>query len=216
MFHSQNVRAFLTRARAIEHTCKFETSRALRRLLAEVVDSERFVTLSLANDEGYSTRELAALEAAAGQIERQARVSLGHCAGALLVPMVHRDDAAGVVQLRYALQVPTPDASLSQLQLTLRALRALAEKFEAFALNPAAYAGFADYRYRGCPCSIAQDDRLWMVGGYDKRTGGSGVLEWCANAGDALRLFTQMQRFPDRFFDLTAGRFRDAFPRIVA
>lgn len=64
------------------------------------------------------------------------------------------------------------------------------------------------YRYRNLPCSIADDDQLWAISGVDAR-GGSGVLEWCYDEGDARALFNQMKRYP-QFTQLEVAPFLDA------
>jgi hypothetical protein len=49
------------------------------------------------------------------------------------------------------------------------------------------------YKYRGYPCSIQPDDRLWCISGNDRVTGAGGVLEWAYDQRDAEQLLAVMQ-----------------------
>lgn len=64
------------------------------------------------------------------------------------------------------------------------------------------------YRYRGRPCSILPDDKLWCVSGRDLINGGGGVLEWCYDGEDAKHQMMVMRlEFPEQFADLLAHKF---------
>lgn len=65
------------------------------------------------------------------------------------------------------------------------------------------------YRYRGLPCSITSDEKLWFVEGVDAR-GGSGVLEWCYDKADATDRLAEMRKFP-QFSRLAARKFGNDF-----
>ena len=41
------------------------------------------------------------------------------------------------------------------------------------------------YKYRGYPCSIQSEDKLWCVVGEDIISNSAGVLEWCYDQKDA-------------------------------
>lgn len=49
------------------------------------------------------------------------------------------------------------------------------------------------YKFRGLPCSIQPDEKLWCVTGYVKHGGGSGVLEWCYDEEDAKQVMAKMK-----------------------
>lgn len=55
------------------------------------------------------------------------------------------------------------------------------------------------YHYRGLPCTIQPDEKLWCVSGHDTKDGGSGVLEWCHDEYDAIRIYREMKRDTNRF-----------------
>lgn len=49
------------------------------------------------------------------------------------------------------------------------------------------------YPYRGLPCNITTDDKLWAVSGIDGK--GGGILEWCYDAADAQRILLEMRKY---------------------
>lgn len=57
------------------------------------------------------------------------------------------------------------------------------------------------YRYRSLPCNIQPRDKIWCVTGYDRVLNGGGVLEWCYDRDDALRIKMAMQHSGE-FLDL--------------
>lgn len=63
------------------------------------------------------------------------------------------------------------------------------------------------YKYRGLPCSIAPDDKLWCISGYDNNGGSTGVLEWCYDEQDATAILAIMQEHP-RFKNLSAHQWQ--------
>lgn len=65
----------------------------------------------------------------------------------------------------------------------------------------------SSYKYRGLPCNIQPDDKLWCVSGSDTWTGASGVLEWCYNEGDANSVKEEMSKDRGRFILLTASKY---------
>lgn len=58
------------------------------------------------------------------------------------------------------------------------------------------------YKYRGLPCSIQPDGKLWCVSGADRVGNGAGILEWCYDKKDAKRLMKAMQKDKGRFIQL--------------
>jgi hypothetical protein len=64
----------------------------------------------------------------------------------------------------------------------------------------------ASYKYRGLPCNIVPDDQLWAVSGCDGC--GGGVLEWCMDEKDALRMLSKMEPFP-QFKNLKAHKYKE-------
>lgn len=65
------------------------------------------------------------------------------------------------------------------------------------------------YKYRGLPCSIEKDDKLWEVSGIDTKTGGYGVLEWCYDKDDAENIIRNMEMDTGRFEKLSASAFSE-------
>lgn len=61
------------------------------------------------------------------------------------------------------------------------------------------------YQYRGLPCSIAPNEKVWCVAGVDT-LGGSGVLEWCHDEFDARNMLENMRKYP-QFRNLRAHKY---------
>ena len=53
------------------------------------------------------------------------------------------------------------------------------------------------YHFRGLPCNILPDDKLWCVSG--SYAEGGGILEWCYNQGDAEYLAEKLRLDPLAF-----------------
>jgi hypothetical protein len=66
------------------------------------------------------------------------------------------------------------------------------------------------YRFRGLPCSIQPDDKLWCVSGH--HGSGGGVLEWCYDEEDAKSMLKYMRGFPE-FKNLSAAPFLESLVR---
>jgi hypothetical protein len=121
---------------------------------------------------------------------------------------VHVADADfGLVSNVYFLKVDVKTASVTQLRDMVKFIVLLSDCMHAFAAsrNDTALRNCPEYIYRSYPCSITSDDKLWLVCGEDAR-GGSGVLEWCYDAKDAHAVLEQMNRFPERFYNLSAEK----------
>lgn len=63
------------------------------------------------------------------------------------------------------------------------------------------------YKFRGLPCSIQPDDKLWCICGGEKN-GSGGVLEWCYDEQDAETILKEMQKYP-YFSNLHASSYLD-------
>jgi len=50
------------------------------------------------------------------------------------------------------------------------------------------------YKFRGLPCNITTDDKLWCIVGrfVNERGCGGGALEWCYDEQDASAVLAQM------------------------
>lgn len=200
------------RAIGILNGPKRGNSRTMRRFLAEIGLTDRTLVQSFAFNEGYSAEQLGALrQFALAQIPCvQTRAELAASCEAVTIV----DPQAGSVCTVYTMPTPVASASVCQLQNALRLVAVLAAPLiEMQQQGAGRAAGFADYRYRGLPCSILPDHLLWAVSGQDKRDGGGGVLEWCVDEADAQALFSEMQRFPARFSGLTMAPFAGAQPQ---
>jgi hypothetical protein len=185
---------------------KFQNSRTLRRFLGNSLDSG-LALQCFAFEEGYSAEQLEAIRAYAEEKARQLQKEIEALGFFFIGTQV--DDGFGLVQNAYQLPFKVQTASLKQLQAAVNLVALLAVGLEPFARNPAHEAGFDDYRYRNLPCSIESEGNLWVVGGHDKRTGGSGVLEWCYDEQDAQFILQQMSRFPERFIGIKAERHQE-------
>lgn len=183
--------------------------RKLRRFL-ERVSVDGIIMQSFAFNEGHTPRQLETLRVYAQYIARQASEYLP--AGVVEHQGVVFDDGFALVANHYKLRHGIASASVAELRKLVEAVVVLAEVMHEFAgnANRAALAECPDYVYRGLPCSIVEDERLWCVSGEDVR-GGSGVLEWCYDEADALEILTSMQRFPERFLGVVVLKWSEAF-----
>lgn len=68
------------------------------------------------------------------------------------------------------------------------------------------------YIYRNLPCTASPED--WCIWGKDTLNGGVGVLEWCSDSEDALRMFATMKQYP-QFTYLSVMRFNRPDSRIA-
>lgn len=50
-------------------------------------------------------------------------------------------------------------------------------------------AGHPLWRYVRRPCNITTDDKLWCVSGQTKDGKGGGVIAWCFDSNDAIRVY---------------------------
>jgi hypothetical protein len=201
MLDRENALYYCQEANRLHNSSKFHVSRALRRFLSEVVTNAGYVFQSFSFDEGFSATQLAALQAHAKQVDDEYQEFIAPLGFTRLDTQF--DEEFGSISNGYRLPFLLVNATLKELQATLKVVAILAEGLVPLRNDPGEVAGFDDYRYRGLPCSIADDDQLWLVGGHDKR-GGSGVLEWCYDEDDAREVLASMQRFPDRFVGLRA------------
>lgn len=214
MLDSSTASYHRSRALSILGGAKCTNSRTMRRFLAEIGLTDNLLVQSFAFNEGYSPRQLDALHRfALEQIPAvQAEVELV----ALCETTAIIDASFGSVANVYALPFSVASASVAQMQSAVCLAAALALPLAEMGRSSAAVvAGFADYRYRGLPCSIAPDHLLWTVAGCDKR-GGSGVLEWCFDEADAQAVLSEMRRFPHRFSGLVAEPFSKAQQETVS
>jgi hypothetical protein len=197
-------------------------SRALRRFLLDVTDGQGDqVIQSFAYEDGYSKEQLHALEIYASRtVDRQKQyLTEGSRNGwlrykALQYRCTMRDDAFGIVGNVYALGYPLAEASVAQLRAAVEAVIVLSDCMHDFAASPeTCIEASSRYTYRGLPCTIAPDDKLWYVGGQDLQDGGGGLLEWCYDEADAQQVLQDMQRFPSRFANLTARSWAEDLAR---
>ena len=217
MLDSSNVFYVARAASQLLNGPKFTVSRALRRFLADntvpvVPDMVKHdVIQSFAFEQGYNVTQLDALEAyatkrVAEQAEYLAEVKV---ADAVSFTVTARDNPFGLVSNNYQLAWNPATASLKELQRMVLAVAVLANAMHRFAhdINKEVLFDCPIYRYRGLPCSIEPDDKLWMVSGRDQLNGGGGVLEWCFDQTDAEERMALMARFPERFTMLDAAPF---------
>jgi hypothetical protein len=206
MLTRENIFAIGHEAYTLWRLPKGAVGRKMRRFLAQVADSGMLMQ-SFCFDEGYSKTQLYAIEAYARKLDDSLQVHLPLSA-------IHRcgtmtDDPFGMVSNHYRFVFSIQTASVAQLRDMVKTVAILAESMQAFAasVNQTALEHCPTYTYRGLPSSIAGDKDLWVIGGADKMTGGSGVLEWCYNVQDALAVFEEMSRHPGRFTNLRAHPF---------
>jgi hypothetical protein len=216
MLNSQNVFEVSRAGYTLFRSSKWETSRALRRFLSDVVlpvlreNGKALVLQSFAHEDGYSPKQLDALERYAADREESQRSNIPE--GAALYQGVVRDNDYGSVLNCYELSWNPATASLTQLQLMAKVVIVLADSLHQFAAfpNENALKDCPQYRYRNLPCTIGTDENLWCVSGQDVH-GGCGVLEWCYDEKDANAVLAEMNRFPERFSGLTAAPFLHQF-----
>ena len=213
------------------HGSKWGTSRALRRFLSEVLvpNTSQLQTLrelaqaranpvcdifqmfASMDEEGYSPEQRQALGVYAKQLaEEMAAAELSEIA---LVEYKGVVDDMGTVFNHYRMPIHLATASLKELQQAVKVVVVLAEFLVEFSTDPNlnALRDCPVYRYRGLPCSIAEDERLWCINGGDRLNGGGGVLEWCYDADDAKCRLERMREHPYQFRDLSATSYLETF-----
>lgn len=173
-------------------------ARALRRFLTKWTDDGEAVLL-ITHDASLTSRHLDAVCEGAEQAARALATAIAD------LPIdfvgVRRDDAQGLVALRYRLKHPIFLASRQELRDMTQAICTLVERRSELRLG---------YQYRGLPCNIAPREQLWHVSGTDVLNGMSGVLEWCHDETDARSCLQMMQCTPAQFDNLSVGRFLEA------
>lgn len=206
---------------------KWNTSRALRRFLVDLLDAPLAKTgaaagwvlfQQLAYDEGYSKVQLEALEKFATRIAIDQRDYLDKLRvdankpdqqlpeSVRLINTVH-DEWFGAVFNSYEVRVNPATASLKELQTLVKSVVVLSDFLHQVAgrgLNETVLRDFPMYEYRGLPCSIAPDEQLWCISGVDKLDNSGGILEWCYDEEDANERLQMMSRYPERFTGLEA------------
>jgi hypothetical protein len=190
---------------------KTAVGRKYRRFLNDVCLSGGIIQ-SLAYDEGYSTEQLNALEAYATEMDKLQRYCIPE--GVVAPQGIIRDDGFGIVSVVFHLVNDLETATVAQMKDILGVVETLACEMHQFAASggTCALTDCMPYEYRGLPISIAREGQLWEVGGTDKFTGGSGVLEWCYDKEDAEAILAKMQQFPSRFLNVHASA-SDAYTR---
>lgn len=211
MIHRKNVAEIISQAKLLSGN-KYNVSRALRRFLKNFditsgAGNTRIAQI-FAQDEGYSTTQFEAIRwyAIALDVEQQELFSSQsvQCLGTVV------DVSAQRISNDYVLPFTIESATLPQLHAAFTLVWFLASRLRPFSHSPAVTCCFSDYNYRGLSCSIVPQSQLWMISGFDKRNGGSGVLEWCVDKDDAQLRLGFMQRYPDRFIDVTATPYPSA------
>jgi hypothetical protein len=186
-------------------------SRSLRRFLSRLIevkdDGAQFLVMAWSHYEGHSPEQIAALDNYVRPLSTWLETH-PQVAPLLKRHGITRNDAESIYCVTFEVTPALELASLVELQRLVNALRVVAVSMSDFARNANAtvFADCPEYRYRGLPCSIAPDEKLWYVGGQDKQ-GGSGVLEWCYDKSDAQHMLTAMQHHSARFVGLTAAKF---------
>lgn len=177
--------------------------RKLRRFLQRVCP-QGFLSQSFAFDEGFNALQLKALAHYAAGLSQEAQAYVSDEAVSYIG--VVRDDMFGLVANHYQLRHDVASASVAQLLKMVESVTALSDCMHRFVadINATALYDCPEYAYRNLPCSIVADEALWCVSGQDVR-GGSGVLEWCYDQADARDIYSSMQRFPERFKELSMG-----------
>lgn len=204
---------------------KWNTSRALRRFLTDVLMAPIVKTgpaaywllfQELANHEGFSEAQLNALETFAARIAEEQQGYLdkvradANLPGQLLletVKLMNTENHDESVYNTYRVMVNPETASLKELQTLVKAVVVLSDFLHQVVgrgLNEIVLRDFPMYEYRGLPCSIAPDEELWCISGADKLDNSGGILEWCYGEGDAKEVLQKMSQYPDRFSDLKA------------
>lgn len=194
---------------------KWSTSRSLRRFLAEYVvprlgsvDTQARMDLiqSFSSGEGFSPEQLQALKAYAEKLAVEMAQVLADDAPVLRYRGVVLDEAFGLVFNHFEVDTDLASASLKELQQLVKGVFIVANTLAPLALRPnVALQSCPVYVYRGLPCSIAEDERLWAVSGIDLLEGGQGVLEWCYDEEDARDVLASMQAHAHRFTCLEAA-----------
>lgn len=202
--------SILLAAQAILRGSKSENSRTYRRFFESYGLTDGVISMEIVNGEGYSASQFAHIRqfAEAKIIEFNERIDLYTVRGlGVEVDMTVKDR-----KIIWNLQL-TPLAELNfllQLKNAMQALCYCCEFLEPLDKDMAGHIGFADYKLRNKPCSIAEDHLLWCICGTDLRDGSSGVLEWCYDEQDALAVLASMQKFKARFPDIVAQPFKES------
>ncbi len=202
------------------HGDKRNVRRALLRFIAECVD-KNFLHQSYCYDQGYNKEQLDALATYAKDVDDAQQAYLldevPHLEQVVKRIGTVKDTMFGIVMNSYEFLVNFQLATNEDLRDVLRVIVILGDQLSYYRDTMVFdIAGISDYRYRNLPSSICPDEDLWCIGGSDKRTQGGGVLEWCYDAEDAALLLAEMNRYPDRFQNLSAASFADSSVRIPA
>lgn len=134
------------------------------------------------------------------------------CPDGLLQAPVTESLSKALVCTKLVLRVAVADMSDAQRREFVRFVVSYAQAFLSVVFNGDIVSGFPGAQYhratqRMMEAVAAQQDRhpeLWVIKGRDTRFNDDGVLELCVgepNAQESLRL---MNRFPERFLNLTA------------
>lgn len=190
---------------ALVRSEKFRSnSRTLRRFFETNNLSTQSFSLVLASDNGWSPSQFDKLSAFADEVLKDFEERAEYLKHVGAVKVVRKKE--GLLKLQVSTLAPAEPPTLKQLQDAIRLLEHLLDAYQ-FTWRRGlknALGKCKDYTYRGLACNIASGDELWEISGYDKRTGGSGVLEWCFDEEDAKALLQKMQEFPHRFEALSA------------
>jgi hypothetical protein len=222
MLTTENVFSIAHEAYRLCHLPNKSVGRKLRRFLEQSSAKGRklrpslgqsganaMVTQSFAYEQGHTPEQLKALCDYALHLAVKQELYLEK--SAVSFQGLVFDASFSLVSNHYQLKHDIATATVAQLRDMVKAIAVLSESMQAFAGNPntSALSSCPDYVYRNTPCSITDDENLWCVAGHDVR-GNSGVLEWCYDKADAKYLLTQMQRFPERFKDISASKFAES------
>lgn len=209
MFNKSNAAYIGSEAQRILNNPSTRMGRKMRRFLqnscAEILPGELHLAQCYAALEGYTPEQLQALKAFAE--ERMTHMDTERAKAPVEAGNLVYDECMGIVTVYYRLKTDLAAAPVRELRALLRFLAVLAVDMsvELGDPNASALANCPDYIYRGLPCSVVEDDELWAVSGQDVR-GGSGVLEWCVSERDAADVQAQMNRFPERFLNVSAHK----------
>lgn len=225
MLNYQSIRDFAWRVSSLSSAPKGAIGRSLRRLLLEVSDDlgagNHHLVLAFAQyNDGYTPEQLRAMHEVAQAVLAESKTAFE---GLPLEPgFIVFDEEMSVLAVYFKLTVGLDKSSrlepgtVSQLREVLTAVRWLLDKAGDH-LKPGYQTGLLDcpdYVYRGYPCSVVSDEKLWAVSGLDTR-GGSGVLEWCVDEEDAKYIVSLMKRQPNRFVDLSAAPWQTSSSEVV-
>lgn len=179
-------------------------TRALRRILSSVMGTPTALWVSFAEQhQGFTPEQLRAIRRYAKTVMAEyGTPPEGLFAEAKCMTTIWPGD----IEYLFVLPVELEALSSAALRDVGHFLLQLTQALLPFAgsLNATALRDCQEYLYRGLPCSIAPDEKLWTIAGSDVR-GGSGILEWCYDQEDAEAVLGQMKRFPERFKNLGAA-----------